>query len=396
VISLSHAAAGSAVHRGVWFRGAGQSVPRAAQQSSPLIPDTEADEDSLRITVNSATDSDTDEDDIETGNARLDEEEEPEDAKGPSWTKILKVLALGFLALSGGAVATLSMAKPPVNLRPYNGMLPIETIPISEPPPLSRVPVVNSTALALMPRPVPLPISHPDALPYPVPALNSQWPNSVELLASSSQNHYSYFSEHGSDYTNSLADSIGRNGTNSLGQSHADMREHGYRIRSGWQYPVSSADVATGWCINAWDKRDTHKQRFALLLDGGREFRRDCRKWKNVLRHEYQVPRKNILYYPDTVSDDVADGIRKIRQQIQDNDLTPKDVEIMVYYSGHGRAFHPDDSLRPLRDGEASGIIALADGRYWENTLRDTLKAELPEIPTTVILDACQSGSWIA
>jgi hypothetical protein len=248
-------------------------------------------------------------------------------------------------------------------------------------------PIINSFG--------PIPISHPYDLPYLEPAQVSTWPSGVELLASSSQNHYSYFSPNGSDYTNALMDIVHRNETHSLGQSHAIMWEQGYPISRGRQWPVSSADVADSQCLNAWDKRDTHKQRFALLLDGGPEFRKDCRRWRNTLQDEFSVPRSHIFYFPQSNSTDVAKGLRKIARTIQANRLDPQDVEVMVYYSGHGRAFQMGN--RPLsRDGEALGAIGLGDRRYWEGELRDELETHLPDIPTTVILDACQSGAWIA
>jgi hypothetical protein len=303
--------------------------------------------------------------------------------RGPSLRNLLKLA--GVLLLGLGGILSGATFLPGASAVSHHGEPIVPAVPNA----LPGLPALPLPALG------PVPVSHPFVLPYPEPALASGWPDQVELMASSSQNHYSYFSQNGSDYTNGLMDLVRRHETHSLGQGQAILWEQGYPISGGWQRPVSSANVAGSQCLVAWDKRDMEKQRFALLLDGGKEFQQDCHRWRDMLKEEFQVPSHHMIYYPRANTTDVAQGLRTIARTIRENRLNPNDVEVMIYYSGHGKAFQDGDTM-PQRDGDALGTIALMDGRYGEQALRQALDTHLPDIPTTVILDACQSGAWIA
>jgi hypothetical protein len=281
-------------------------------------------------------------------------------------------------------------------------------------------------------------VTAPDKSPYPPPPCESQWPKQVEVFSSSSQNHYSYYTfgnvtegrESKSFYSQALRECLNTNQTDSPGQCHAEMRSWntngwngpGYRNSWSFQSPTSSADALFGECLSAWDKKDHSKTRFALLLSGenlsekehllpkrhhkhhrkhgdATVFDTECQRWKTMLNEQY--PGTTILDYPNANSRQVEQGLKQIQRQISKitkgkNAIPKENIEVMIYYVGHGQAYESAESHATGREGSATGILEFRDGIYSEASLKSGLQNHLPDITTTVIVNSCQSGAFTA
>lgn len=249
----------------------------------------------------------------------------------------------------------------------------------------------------------------------------SDWGSNINVMASSSQKHFSTGSL---GYTDALLKELSQPSMGSLGQAQDHLELTGYRnsLRQH-QYPLSSSQLpqvstwehGKGWkikpnhCLNTWNKDGHPEQKFAILVAGPDPIAdisgkkpppiENCKQMETELQENYLLSSTHIKRIEDATSTAIQESLNQVIRQIQKEKV--KNPELMIYLAAHGGN---NDSahqfLFPLLDkrseGEAIGRILLKDKTYTEPELKNLFKNLPPNIKVTVIMDTCHAGSWIA
>jgi hypothetical protein len=234
----------------------------------------------------------------------------------------------------------------------------------------------------------------------------TDWPANVEVLASSSQRHYSgkLITSRTGLYTNSLLDTIALPSIQSLPEAHGVLEESGYKTHPEYpdQVPVSTFNTNNidheRACQSHWAKdAPIGTVRFALLLGNGDDFTSSLSQMQQMLQNVYGLDDQQMNRYNNVTLKEFSQGLQQLAQQVKTakhHGLTP---EVLIYYTGHGGIQPGDDKTLytpSFKEGAAKGAIDLADGTLNEDIVKQKMKHFLPNVNTLFILDTCQSGSW--
>lgn len=261
-----------------------------------------------------------------------------------------------------------------------------------------------------------------------------KWNDNIKVTAAVGQNNYGEYDA----YCPAL---LRKHKTSqSIEKSASELtRNYGYHGASGESYFA----VETPKELGVYNKKDTAKNRFAILINGFEEkrskkvgysygeamFAYSCDNLKKLLKGEYNLPDSNIyrISVPDLVNkfreneDSVsvipARAFRNVLDSISErvkklNDY--KNTEVLIYYSGHGIAANEDnldtlpdvdnfsnskfhrEAMRPGKyEGSYEGLIDIG----FESDVKKTLNENpvLQKIKGILFInDSCHSGAWIA
>lgn len=248
----------------------------------------------------------------------------------------------------------------------------------------------------------------------------------IEVFSSSPQGQRSYSleskTEHGGQYTDALIRAM--DGTRSIEAAHEQATED--ELLQG-QPPLSSVQQnETEWTPSA----EIVPGRRVLLISGAEEskndgFSQDTEKMKKVLIEKYGVDPENIIVLDTPDQGEIKQALSTLASEGSD--------QLLVYYSGHGlldredvskqaqdgvvrqsvmtEKMVPDEIIDSYPDrpnnpqGNEHGSLMLQkeeDGStatfLHEHTLKDMLNPVSEKFPggTTIILDSCYSGAFIA
>ena len=247
-----------------------------------------------------------------------------------------------------------------------------------------------------------------------------KWNENTKVMAASSQLCDSY----GDNYTKALLRKI----KNPKFKGIEDAND--YIVNHTYSTILKARNI--GHCqtpnrkLNAWNKSDTAKQRFVLLIAEGddKRFTKGVGLFKNKIKEIFNVPDSNFCY----VSSPLTDSVESVFQKISDKINLLKDksnIEFLMYYSGHGDVsefvdstysedsttqvydmlFHYPNEKKLIEEGALIGKL-VHTGEGQENTLDEfQLKSFIDKYldkpfkkkpKNLIIMDTCSAGAWIA
>lgn len=257
---------------------------------------------------------------------------------------------------------------------------------------------------------------------------SSHWGPNTNVMAGGSQRH---ILTGPTGYSSALSSKLDT--ARSLGEAQSDLHQNGYingfRKR---QFALSSDDLPSvitinpsgnpetqlSQCLNAWNKDGKPDKKFAILLGGPRRQRSfsPLDKMHESLKRNFLLPGSHIQVEKDVTSQAVTDSIQQFSNTVKKHHI--KDAELLLYFNGHGTYFNfPWVMDLSKSEGEATGYIALRSENplrkpfqylpedltggleyqpFSENSLKALLKQLPPDVKTTVIVDTCHAGSWVA
>jgi len=245
----------------------------------------------------------------------------------------------------------------------------------------------------------------------------SRLPENLNVMAAGSQKH---FSTKWIGYTGAMVSTLDKPGIGSLGHAQSHLEANGYRNIFGLkQYPVSTANLPNvrvldtrTWdfvskpnrCLNTWNKDGQPGKKFAILVGGPPNFSfeptstsKGLAAVEQSLKKHYFLPSKHISVIENASSQQLELALKTLEEQIQKSKI--KDPEILIYYTGHGGILDAPfiGNADKRGEGEAFGILGLADGALSEYALTSMIRYHLPsQAKITLIMDTCHAGSWIA
>lgn len=242
--------------------------------------------------------------------------------------------------------------------------------------------------------------------------LTSQWGDHVSVLASVSQRHLGYVRfEKGlnryttTSYKDGLLKLLLKPGIRSLREAHDRLEREGYPSHQGLtQYAVSTCGTLHTSCLDGW-KKDVPKNRFVLLMgyapyrEPGEKFGDGLQQSAYVLNQAFNVPYSQMMLCPSVTKVKIQKQLQKLGARLEAAAQTQQPLEILISYDGHGayEGFPKLSSIYHLKEGEAQGYVLMADKQpLSQSELRDMMRQLLPPVDTTLIINACHSGSWIA
>jgi hypothetical protein len=229
------------------------------------------------------------------------------------------------------------------------------------------------------------------------------------VLGASHQDEYATFMSTAAktNYMNSLTNCVSENPKRSLWACQAMLMREGIPYEDGQKihHPVASIDLTDKYPSNLWHKDPyLSKQRFALIVSGKEETENDLysfagarKQQKKLLTQDFKLPQDHIVTIEDATSDKLDRGMQAIQNKIQEANLNPSEVQLMIFYTGHGDAVHPADdnrTLEGLAPGASKGRLGFVDGLYSEDQFWEAYNKHLAGTQTVVVLDTCQAGAW--
>lgn len=281
-------------------------------------------------------------------------------------------------------------------------------------------------------------------LPRDHRSLRTKWPKNTVVIASSGQLEPSYYTWPYSDYTARVFLPFLRNRKpDSLFEGVLDIK-HGWVERSeAHDEPVVQVPVAPHQLGRSWRVSDNSKiadgslHRFAILLpgianpfEGENTFQRKMSAFQNdiglvktALKKGFGLdanhmddlsrlfPAQNLdtlfdkngrpndpdRFFQGIPSKRIEESLKQLGERIakikQDN--PEANIEILFYYTGHGAAMY-DGNLS--RQGSLTGLVMTHMKEDLEETMLKRWFAKYLHQADEVVLlvDACESGSWIA
>lgn len=232
-----------------------------------------------------------------------------------------------------------------------------------------------------------------EALIYPLtrgPAMseNNRWGENVVSVGSSSQRHASF----DSNFTNALIRKLRQDDIQNLSQACRSLTDKGYKSIFGLQqYAKMNATHLQGW-----EKAKDNPNRFVLMLgDNEPRFSRDIDRLSAVLYSEFNVRPGNILSFKKANLFDYGKGMTWLESQIRLAKLLHPDheVEILVYYSGHGETQSWFPQLSLAREGDEEGKLSIG---LEEAIMRWDVHDKLKGAKVWLLFDTCHAGAWTA
>lgn len=191
-------------------------------------------------------------------------------------------------------------------------------------------------------------------------------------------------------YTMSLIGELIKPEVRSLQEANNPLLQNGMPMLS--QRPVQTP----GRVVQGWEKGNDNAERYVLLL-GGRYIEEKPRmNTLNLLEttltspNVFNVPQDNIIRINTAGRDDFYAGFTRLLNRVNNSD-DPENVEVMVYFLGHGELTTPIDE----QDAEGSRIGELMNG-LTEFELKRLANSLPSSAAVTLIMDTCYSGSLIA
>lgn len=244
-----------------------------------------------------------------------------------------------------------------------------------------------------------------------------EWSENVKVMAAAPQRYQSFefhdpkSLEPNSLYMKALLSKFKEGSYNSLEDANNDIVKNGYKLCQNSDYMAPA--VETPRTLDVFNKNDTTKERFALLISGydRKEFREemfrgDCDKFKTFLKDEFKMPDENFseLHYSlmdkeshelDKSEEIFSKQLKAFAKKIKDSGRDLKDTELVMYYAGHGYKFRDREVPRKMYyEGADIGMTDFGS----EYLLKDIIEENpvLKKIKILFLNDSCHSGAWIA
>jgi len=191
-------------------------------------------------------------------------------------------------------------------------------------------------------------------------------------------------------YTMSLIGELIKPEVRTLQQANDNFLENG--IPMVYQQPVQTPDRL----VDGWDKENNNAERYILLL-GGQDIEENPRmNTLNLLEtilvspNVFDVPQDNIMRINSAGREDFYSGFTWLLNRVH-NAENPEDVEVMVYFLGHGNQPPPNgqEDIEGSMTGELQNGLTEAELKRLANSLPDYAA-------TTLIMDTCYSGALVA
>lgn len=252
------------------------------------------------------------------------------------------------------------------------------------------------------------------------------WNDNIKVLSAVSQREKGkgLLSLFGEEYSSFFTSNLMADKQSKTPEQAAEKLSKGYKSLS--EVSDTLRAVQTLDSKGLFDKTDTLKNRFAIIIDGSSAksydmknaianiaFTQDCAIFKKDLKENYNLKDENIhsialsdvdwgLFPTVKAKKQLRKTVGTITKQIENSGIDPKETELMIYYSGHGT------SKKPLvhrlfgteeYEGSHKGVIGTKKIDLNENFFKRILNNNkvLKEIKGILMInDSCHSGAWIA
>ena len=241
------------------------------------------------------------------------------------------------------------------------------------------------------------------------PSFRNGWQPNIRVLASSNEEELSYFGF----YTAALVDHLKAPGVNSWEEAQKALEKEGMLIGQNKHYPVSMPGN-----LNSWDKTDTVKPRYALLLGGpayagmldtsGHMTEDTAMNYSSgelsmmttALKDPmlYDLPPEHLHAVDPASSGDVASGLQWLHGKL----AAEPGAEGLVFINSHGNQQSSAIKMPWDAEGDSEGYLLFRDGLMHEKTLKTWINSTLGQTtlagnhPVLVIVLACHAGAFIA
>ena len=218
------------------------------------------------------------------------------------------------------------------------------------------------------------------------------WDKNIRVLASNGQNVRGIVGEKDS-YLTFLTDELKKQNINTVEQASGALSKNGYSILLKEYHPLETPDSK----LNIFDKTRENKNRFILVFsqdncEGGVHLTKNADKFSNEMQKIYNISQKNVIRISAKSEEDFKKGLDSVANVISKLKDKSK-VELLISATGHGAATVPRVGAEHS-EGAMEGF--LFNSTLNETAVKQLFEKKLKNIKTLFLINACQSGAWIA
>lgn len=229
---------------------------------------------------------------------------------------------------------------------------------------------------------------------------NVGWENNVRVLASNGQNQKG-ISINSDSYLKELVDNLKQKETNSIEKSNEILSKKGYNI-----FLTKFNSLSTpGTKLNIFNKNDKHKNRFVLVVSqdncpNSSIFKTNAKYFSDEIQKVYDIPKESIINISAKTKENFIAGINSIlkkTKKLQDK----SEAELLIVYIGHGNSMATKEVEKHYEGAMEGQILSSFKNGKLESVLKETelkqfFKENIKHTKTLFLINACQSGAWIA